>query len=439
MSNIDVALIGDLAALYSEYDVTNWVWPRQDYSLNSWNEKIKFNLESQYTFLVGKIYNDSIQLTPFSSWINAKILMRAWDYNSSNKTYWNIINWIDFDQRNGIAILNKSKIIAADSVIIGFQAQSYTFLDSDSLENIVTELQKVTFIFVNKNTDIENMDNFKYLISGKIKNITISLIDNEDDITFIKAASTSGINVFVSSTQQKNTYTLIWLGLSNETSLENITLSYYDSYHSDPTLRNILTLEMNVFVSEPPNFISEPNSITLQMWSKYIYKLPNVSDPENDPFSINVIGNNSYWATFATPNSSKYDISIDTSLLGLLEEDTKNTIEIKLEDTTGAYIVYYWNITVLHYSIPYFDLIPNVSIMNFKNENINYRINTYFDIFQNDYKIYAEECYTKNIIPWITNNPNSNNTSMIINVSKTNIGDYWVKLVVQFTWKNIIR
>ena len=70
---------------------------------------------------------------------------------------------------------------------------------------------------------------------------------------------------------------------------------------------------------------------------------------------------------------------------------------------------------------------------------IYYRINTYFNIFQNDYKIYAEECYTKNIIPWINNNLTSNNTSMITNVSKTNIGDYWIKIVVEFTWKNIIR
>ena len=439
MSNIDVAINGDLAVLYSEYDVTNWIWSRQDYSLNSWNSKIKFNLESQYSFRVGKIYNDSIQLTPFSSWINAKILMRAWDYNSSNKTYWNIINWIDFDQRNGIATLHKSKIVAVDSIIVGFQAQSYTFLDSGSLENIVTELQKVTFIFINKNADIEAMDNLKYLISGVIKNITISLNDHEDDTTFIKVTSTAGINVFIRSTQQKNTYILVLQGISNVSSLESITLSYYDSYHSDSTFWNILTLEMNVFVSEPPNFISDPNPITLKMWSKYIYKLPDVSDPENDLFSINVIGNNSYWATFATPNSSKYDISIDTSLLGLLEEDTKYTIEIKLEDTTGAFIIYYWNITAIYYSIPYFDLIPNVDIRNFKNEIIYYRIKTYFNIFESDYKIHAEECDAKNIIPWITNDPTSNNTSMITNVSKDIVGDYWVKLVVQFTWKNIIR
>ena len=439
MSNIDVALIGDLAVLYSEYDVTNWIWPRQDYSLNSWNSKIKFNLDSQYTYLVGKIYNDSIQLAPFSSWINSKILMRAWDYNSSNKTYWNIINWIDFDQRNEIVTLNKSKITAAGSIVVGFQAQSYTFLDSGSLENIVTEQQKVTFMFINKNADIESIDSFKYLISGEIKNITISLNDNENDTIFIKATSTAGINVFISSTQQKNTYILIWLGLSNVSSLENITLSYYDSYHSDPTSWNILTLEINVFLSEPPNFISDLNSITLQMWSKYIYNLPNVSDPQNNTFFISVIGNNSYWVTFATPNSSKYDISIDTSLLGLLEEDTIYTIEIKLEDTTGAFIIYYWNITVLHDSIPHFDLIQNVDIANFKNENIYYKINTNFNIFQNDYKILTEECYTGNIIPWITNDPTSNNTSMITNLTKENVGDYWVKLVVQFTWKNIIR
>ena len=295
VSNIDVALIGDLSALYSEYDVTNWLWPRQDYSLNSWNSKINFNLDSQYALLIGKIYNDPIQLAPFSSWINAKILMRAWDYNSSNKTYWNIINWIDFDQRNEIATIDKSKIIAVDSIIVGFQAQSYTFLDSGSLENIVTELQKVTFVFINKNADIKAVNSFKYLISGEIKNITISLNDNEDDTTFIKATSTLGINVFVSSTRQKNTYILVWQGISNASSLENITVSYYDSYRSDPTFWNILPLEINVFVSEPPNFISEPNSITLQMWSKYIYKLPNVFDPENDLFSINIIGNNSYW------------------------------------------------------------------------------------------------------------------------------------------------
>ena len=53
------------------------------------------------------------------------------------------------------------------------------------------------------------MDSLKYLISGEIKNITISLNDHEDDTTFIKATSTAGINVFISSTQQKNTYILV--------------------------------------------------------------------------------------------------------------------------------------------------------------------------------------------------------------------------------------
>ena len=99
--------------------------------------------------------NEVIKLIPFSSWINAKVLMRAWDYNTSNKTDCNVIDWIDFDQILGTAIINRSKITSVDTIIVGFQAQSYTFLDSNSLVNIVTDLQAVTFILFNNNCELK--------------------------------------------------------------------------------------------------------------------------------------------------------------------------------------------------------------------------------------------------------------------------------------------
>ena len=70
---------------------------------------------------------------------------------------------------------------------------------------------------------------------------------------------------------------------------------YYDSYHQDPKYWSSVEFQVNVLLSEPPVFLNGFDNLTVNMWSVYLYDLPDASDPNNDTFTISVIGNNYFW------------------------------------------------------------------------------------------------------------------------------------------------
>ena len=90
-------------------------------------------------------------------------------------------------------------------------------------------------------------------------------------------------------------FNILWEGIENETSTQNITISYYDSYHQDIIYWNNITFLVRIFASEPPLFDKTLDNITVSSWSIYEYVLPNASDPDNDSFTINVVEENDYW------------------------------------------------------------------------------------------------------------------------------------------------
>ena len=243
----------------------------------------------------------------------------------------------------------------------------------------------------------------------------------------------------MSSTQQKNTYKLIWQAENSLLSLESLTIFYYDSYHSEISYWNAVRIEINVFLSEPPIFLSTLDNLTVQAWSKFIYKLPNAYDPEDNAFSVSLIGDSFDWIQLSFSNNSIYEIEIDASLLGVLEKDTEYPIGLEIKDITGAFNTYYLYVIVFKFSTPYFDYIPNLNISNSKNENINYKINSNFDLKFNSLEIQAEEWNSDNAISWISNYLNLNKTTMIVNLKNIETGTYCVKVVARFTWNNLFR
>ena len=202
---------GKIIQSYIEVDVTEWIWPRQDIAIENWTSKINLNLESSYTLNVGTNIDKELTIIPFSNWINAKFLIRAWDYKTSNKSYWNDISWITIDQISETARISTLNISTVDKIDVGFQAQKYTFVESpNTFENISTNLHPTTFIFLNSLPKLNTSFSEKYIVYGTINNVNISFIDDEEDTTLIRTNFTSGLNLFTKPTNIKGEYTIIY-------------------------------------------------------------------------------------------------------------------------------------------------------------------------------------------------------------------------------------
>ena len=99
------------------------------------------------------ISNKSIKLTPFSSCVNEKFLIRAWDASLSNHSYWVGIDWIVIDQQTSTATIVSDLVNKIGTTIVGFQAQKFYFTDPKTSEylDISTELITSTIQFINDN------------------------------------------------------------------------------------------------------------------------------------------------------------------------------------------------------------------------------------------------------------------------------------------------
>ena len=320
---------------------------------------------------------------------------------------------------------------------IGFQAQIYT-LNYLSLSDILTEFSITNIAFTNSNTQLININLDDYILYGSIKNFTASFVDDEGDNIYVKTTSTSGVLIFASRTPSDTVFNILWEGIDNQTLTQSITISYYDSYHQDPSYWNNITYLVNVFMSDPPTFSGALDNITLNSWAKIEYVLPDAFDPNNDSFTVSVIGENSYWS-FIIHDGTIYKLLVDASLLGPILDKTVFNIEIKLEDSTNSFKVYNMNITVIKFLTPYFYQIQDIFVFFPNIEQINYEIISNINLNILGLQVQASDWYSSLKFEWINQDIDSENNSILVKPSKANNGIYWVNLVAKFIWKSLIR
>ena len=434
ISNISPLVEGDIPKYYNEIEATNWIWPRQDYNYNTWGVEYVYNLSKNYTIHIGSNINNNIELIPFSNCVNAKIIIRAWDYKNSNSTSCVPLDWIDIDQNTSTAIIQLSRVTSVSTIEVGFQSQSFTF---SSFYNIRTysDLYASTFTFDNNNAKLISSSIDSYIVINEIKNMSITFVDDEEDHIFFNISSTRGINVLVSSTQQNNVYKLIWHSANEEVSVEGINITYYDSYHKDSIYWKTLNVQINVFLTEPPRFSANLDNIAINMCSNNDYKLPSVIDYKNLTFTISLIDESLKWIKILHLNGTLF-LSINATFIGILSTDTQYSVGIKLENSLGSFSIYYINITVHTQDTPYFETIPNQSISSSKRYNLDAKIISNFNILNLELNVEAIYWNSAKNVWWI--NQSSNSTSVIVNPNSSIEGNFWVKLVAQFNWKTSV-
>lgn len=145
---------GEIVMNISTFDHTFWVWPRQEYFLQDCLPKPVFMLNNSYFIKVGSNIIETNSYTPYSHCQNAKFLVRVCDASSTNKTDCTEVDWITVDQASGNAILVMEKITSAGIRTGWFQAQSFTFVNSEYLGNDkpfdpkLTDFSSTTFHFI---------------------------------------------------------------------------------------------------------------------------------------------------------------------------------------------------------------------------------------------------------------------------------------------------
>ena len=73
-----------------------------------------------------------------------------------------------------------------------------------------------------------------------------------------------------------------------------IVIQYTDRYHLDAQYWREISININVFKTEPPQFASELNKIVVSVWSinQQRFMLPSIVDIDSNRFSIS-LGNDS--------------------------------------------------------------------------------------------------------------------------------------------------
>ena len=148
-----------------------------------------------------------------------------------------------------------------------------------------------------------------------------------------------------------------------------------------------------LFEVAPPLFIYDLPIVNISRWNNSFVTLPNIIDPNNLSWSIELDFNSPKWITlnrngtllFNTTDSS-YNISETT------------IVSLKLINEKNAWRIYNLTIKLDSYSSPSFPLINNFSV--------NYNVKSEFQIEKqsNDYDFLAVDCISNLTIPWIKYN-----------------------------------
>ena len=150
-----------------------------------------------------------------------------------------------------------------------------------------------------------------------------------------------------------------------------IMISYTDSYHKDLTMWKNFTLTYNLFVSEPPVFKTNPQNIELNRCASTSVEMPQFYDPDTDDsgyvifiikcyssdVTVSLSSGTPSWITLNSNNSIFFNTTNNK-----VKIDDLTTVSIKLTDSTNAFMIYSFNVTVDSFVQP---SLPEVDDMHF--------------------------------------------------------------------------
>ena len=240
---------------------------------------------------------------------------------------------------------------------ISLYARLITFnLNSTDISKFTTDNYFVKFNFVNTNCQFMSSNASYYLVVGEISTFMINFIDEEGDNIIINANQNDLINSFVQSTNSPNQYKITIQGNEVKNKSTYLTILYTDSYHQDSNFIQILNIELYLFEVDPPSFASDLPIVNIDRWTNSTVMLPNIIDPNNLSWSIELEIDTPQWIT-----SKNNTLLLNSADLTFNISET-TLVTLKLINEKNAWKIYNLTINLESYFYPSFAFINNITV-----------------------------------------------------------------------------
>ena len=229
-----------------------------------------------------------------------------------------------------------------------------------------------------------------YLVVGEITILMFNFNDEEGDNIIISAYQNDLISFFAQSTQNSNIYKITVQGNEVTNKSTFLTVIYTDSYHQNSNFIKTMKLELYLFEVDPPSFASDLPIVSIDRWTNSTVMLPNIIDPNNLSWSIELEMDTPQWITLRNNNTlllNSADLSFNISKTTL--------VTLKLINDKNAWKIYNLTINLEPYFYPSFAFINNITVNYNKITEIH--LNNQSSI--ND--IYAVDWTSNLTISWI--------------------------------------
>ena len=281
----------------TEMNITACLWPSYIKEIYTWSPPFPdFKMLKNYTFPIGSGIKSIITYTPFDHWQNSRFLIRVWLNNPSINGSCTEPSWITVNQSLSTVDLNSGLLTSVGIRKVYFQVQMIVFSCNQNYPPFIQEVFSTDFEFTNQNWILSNTPLNWYLVINELKNYTLAFTDSERDIVSVKILSSEGINVFVKNSN--STSVLFLMQWEDDTvKSSSLVISYTDNYHTSSVFWSQATINIAVYQSDPPYFVTPLDNLTVNLWSSedYTYILPNVVDPKNYSVTIEIADNAYNW------------------------------------------------------------------------------------------------------------------------------------------------
>ena len=406
LSNLDLFHDYQILANFIENDITSWLWPNYSPSVYFWTPKLPaFVLLQTYSISVRGNASESSLYIPFEHWQNSRFLIRAWANDPTEDGTWVVPNWVIVNQTTASIQIDPKNVSSAGIKQLWLQAQLITGAIKSSIANDFIVTNFVSFNFINKNWELVSSPTDIFVIVNKVNTFDVIFSDEENDNIIMKIVDSAGLGVYIKTIN--TTYFQVYLNCENE-SIKSATLvfSSTDIYHTDATYWHNFSVNVNVFLSEPPEYTQLIQNITINKCSKTLVTqvLPSIVDPDSSLFEISFAEQVPSWIYISTLTESglnNYYINVDwTSENSWQSYSISMPLTVVLSDNSGAWTKYPFSINFESFKDIKFDHIDDINLSMSKPVQIAVGIG--------NSQFYAEEWGTASIVNWIWYQSNDN-------------------------------
>ena len=355
-------------------------------------------------------YDTDFMITPFNHWQNARFIISAVESNTQT-----IPNWLNVDQIHQSLVFKLTLIDSIRDYNISMNARLITYsLASNDTSKYTTKNYQSNFNFINSNCKFFNSNTTYYVVVGQLEIFMLIFIDEEGDKIVINAKQNNYINFYIQNTN--NTFQFKVFLQANEaiSDATNLIIQYTDSYHQNSNFIQIINIELYIFEIDPPYFTNDPSVINANRWHNFSVSLPNIIDPNNLNWSIQLGINTPAWITLVLGNS----LLLDTSNFNYSMSNT-TIVSLKLINEKNAWRMYNLTIITDAYFSSSFNFISNISTAFNITSEVKLDLDTNLEIQVIDWDTNLEIPWIKFII---------NNLTLQITPSSLNVSTQCVKL-----------